>query len=334
MKNVAINGLGRIGRLTLHHYVEGSSKDIQIVAANDLSPSDEIAYLLKFDSVHGRSPYPVEYGSDFIRFRSKKITMVSEKDPTKLPWKELGVDIVLECTGLFRKREDAAKHLNAGAKKVIISAPSDDADITINLGVNEKTYNPAKHHILSNASCTTNSLSPAVKVLNEEFGIEHLLVTTVHAYTASQALVDKEARKKRRGRAAAVSLVPTSTGAALATQLVLPDMKGKMDAVAIRAPIPDGAITDIVAELKTTVTVDEVNAAYKKASEGGLKGILEYTEDEPVSVDIVGNLHSGIVDGKLTRVVDGKMVKVFVWYDNEAGYAKRLLELAEYIARK
>jgi len=334
MKRVAINGLGRIGRLTLNHYIAGSTANIEISAVNDLTPPDELAYLLKYDSVHGRSPYSVEAGTDFITYRGKKIIVLNQKDPLKLPWRDLKVDIVLECTGLFRKRDDAAKHLKAGASKVIISAPADDADITINLGVNDKMYDPRKHHILSNASCTTNSLSPTVKVLEEAFGIRHLLVTTVHAYTASQALIDRESRKKRRGRAAAVSLVPTSTGAAKATQLVIPKVQGKMDAIAIRAPIPDGAISDIVAELNTDVSVEQVNSAFQKASLGNLKGILDYTEDELVSADIIDDLHSGVVDGTLTRVVDGTMVKVCVWYDNEAGYAKRLLELADYIAGK
>lgn len=334
MKRVAINGLGRIGRLTLTHYIAGSTANIEMVAVNDLTPPDELAYLLKYDSVHGRSPYPIETGPDFIKYRENKIIVVNQKDPSMLPWRDLKVDIVLECTGLFRKREDAVKHLKAGASKVIISAPAEDADITVNLGVNEKTYDPKKHNILSNASCTTNSLSPTLKVLDEAFGIRHLLVTTVHAYTASQALVDRESRKKRRGRAAAVSLVPTSTGAAKATQLVIPKLRGKMDAIAIRAPIPDGAISDIVAELKSKVTVSEVNNAFKNASLSALKGILDYTEDELVSADIIDDLHSGVVDGTLTRVVDGTLVKVCVWYDNEAGYAKRLLELADYVAGK
>jgi glyceraldehyde-3-phosphate dehydrogenase type I len=260
--------------------------------------------------------------------------ILHETDPAKLPWKKLGVDIVLECTGLFRRRQDAAKHLTAGASKVIISAPSESADLTIVQGVNEQLYDPLIHHVISNASCTTNSLAPAVKVLNDTFGVEHLLVTTIHAYTASQALVDRSARKIRRGRAAAVSLIPTSTGAAKATGLVLPQLKDKMDALAIRAPVPDGAITDIVAELKRKVTVQEVNEAFKKVATGELKNILGFSEDELVSADIIGDTHSGIVDGTSTKVIDGKMVKVLVWYDNEAGYAKKLLELCEYISKK
>jgi glyceraldehyde-3-phosphate dehydrogenase type I len=334
MKNIAINGLGRIGRLVLRQYMLGPSNDIDIVAANDLTPIDDIAYLLRFDSVHGKVPYNISSGSDFIQLGSKKIKILNEKDPLKLPWKKLGVDIVLECTGLFRRKDDAAKHITAGASKVIISAPSESADLTIVQGVNQDFYNPKVHHVISNASCTTNSLAPAVKVLDDTFGIEHLLVTTVHAYTASQGLVDRSARKIRRGRAAAVSLIPTSTGAAKATGLVLPKLKNKMDALAIRVPVPDGAITDIVAELKSNVTVDEVNEAFRGASMGEFKGVLGYSEDEFVSSDIIGDTHSGIVDGTSTKVVDNKMVKVLVWYDNEFGYAKKLLELAEYISKK
>jgi glyceraldehyde-3-phosphate dehydrogenase type I len=334
MKKVGINGLGRIGRLVLRQFMSDSSNDIDIVAANDLTPIDDLAYLLRFDSVHGKVPYNVSFGSDFIQLGSKKLKILNEKDPLKLPWKKLGVDIVLECTGLFRRRDDAAKHLTAGASKVIISAPSESADLTIVQGVNEDSYNSKIHHVVSNASCTTNSLAPAVKVLDDTFGIEHLLVTTVHAYTASQGLVDRSARKIRRGRAAAVSLIPTSTGAAKATGLVLPKLKNKMDALAIRVPVPDGAITDIVAELKSNVTVDQVNEAFRIASMGELKGILGYSEDELVSADIIGDTHSGIIDATSTKVVDNKMVKVLVWYDNEFGYAKKLLELAEYISKK
>jgi len=334
MKKIGINGLGRIGRLVLRQYMSDPSNDIDIVAANDLTPIDDLAYLLRFDSVHGTIPYDISFGSDFIQLGSKKLKVLNEKDPLKLPWKKLGVDIVLECTGLFRRHDDAAKHLTAGASKVIISAPSESADLTIVQGINEDSYNPKIHHVISNASCTTNSLAPAVKVLDDAFGIEHLLVTTVHAYTASQGLVDCSARKIRRGRAAAVSLIPTSTGAAKATGLVLPKLKDKMDALAIRVPVPDGAITDIVAELKSNVTVDQVNEAFRIASMGELKGILGYSEDELVSADILGDIHSGIVDGTSTKVVDGKMVKVLVWYDNEFGYAKKLLELAEYISKK
>lgn len=246
----------------------------------------------------------------------------------------MGVDIVLECTGLFRRKQDAVRHILAGASKVVISAPSESADLTVVLGVNEDLYDSETHHVISNASCTTNSLAPAAKLLHDEFGVEYLMVTTVHAYTASQALVDRSARKLRRGRAAAVSLIPTSTGAAKATALVIPELEGRMDAIAIRAPIPDGAVTDIVAYLKKDVTVETVNAAFRSAAEGRLKGILDYTDDELVSADIIGNVHSGIVDGTSTRVILDRVAKVLVWYDNEYGYARRLIDLADYISKK
>jgi glyceraldehyde 3-phosphate dehydrogenase/glyceraldehyde-3-phosphate dehydrogenase (NAD(P)) len=346
MKRIGINGLGRIGRLVLHHFIRNPSDDVEIVAANDLNTAEDIAYLLKFDSVHGVAPFDVNFGSDFLELQKTKmkcdrivmdrlnIKLFHEKDPSKIPWDKLGVNIVLECTGAFRKREDAAKHLSSSVSKVIISAPSDTADLMVVLGVNEDKYDPVKHNIISNASCTTNSLAPVVKVLNEEFGVKHLLVTTVHAYTSSQALVDKPIRKRRRGRAAAISLIPTTTGAAKATELVLPEMKDKMDAIAIRAPVPDGAITDIVAELVKKANPGLVNHAFKEAAEGKLKGILAYSEDDLVSSDIIGNTHSGIIDAKSTKVIDDNLVKVLVWYDNEAGYAKKLLELAEYISKK
>jgi glyceraldehyde-3-phosphate dehydrogenase type I len=334
MKKVGINGLGRIGRLVLRHYMTNLSNDVDIVAANDLTTIEDLAYLIRFDSVHGKVPYDVSFGSNYIKLDSKKIEILNEKDPAKIPWKKLGVDIVLECTGLFRKIEDAKKHISAGASKVIISAPSESADLTIVQGVNENVYDPKIHHVISNASCTTNSLAPVIKLLNDTFGIKHLLVTTVHAYTASQGLVDGAARKIRRGRAAAVSLIPTTTGAAKATGLVIPELNKKMDAIAIRVPVSDGAITDIVAELKSNVTVEIVNDAFRIASMGELKGILGFSNDELVSADIIGDTHSGIVDGTSTKVVDGRMVKVLVWYDNESGYAKKLLELAEFVSRK
>ena len=334
MKKVAINGLGRIGRLVLRHYLSNPPDNIEIVAANDLTPLDELAYLIRYDSVHGGASFPVESGADYLQLGAQRLTILSEREPAKLPWKALGVDVVLECTGLFRRREDAAKHLEAGASKVIISAPSESADLTIVMGVNEKLYNIQEHHVISNASCTTNSLAPAVKVLNDAFGIEYLMATTIHAYTASQALVDQAARKRRRGRAAAVSLIPTSTGATEATALVIPELKGKMDAIAVRAPILDGAITDIVAHLKKDVSVETVNAAFKKVATLELRGILDYSEDELVSADIIGNPHSGIIDALSTRVVINRVAKVLVWYDNEYGYARRMLDLASYMLSK
>jgi glyceraldehyde-3-phosphate dehydrogenase type I len=308
--------------------------NIEIVAANDLVPIEDLAYLIRYDSVHGVAPFRIEAGKDYLEFGAVKLTISNEKNPANLPWKALGVDIVLECTGLFRNRNDAAKHLEAGASRVIISAPSDNVDLTIVLGVNEQLYNPEKHHIISNASCTTNSLAPVVKVLDEVFGIESLMATTIHAYTSSQKLVDSPARKRRRGRAAATSLIPTSTGAAEATARVIPKLKGRMDAIAVRAPIPDGALTDIVACLRRDVSVETVNSALRDAAKKKLKGILDFSQDELVSADIIGNPHSGIIDAPSTRVVMDKVAKVLVWYDNEYGYARRMLDLASYIAEK
>lgn len=333
MKKIAINGLGRIGRMVLRNYILNPPANVEIVAANDLTPIDELVYLIQYDSVHGRATFPVKAGADYIQIGPHKLNILTEKDPEKLPWNVLGVDVVLECTGLFRRREDAAKHLKAGTSKVIISAPSESADLTIVMGVNEKLYDARMHYVISNASCATNSLAPAVKVLHDTFGVEYLMVTTIHAYTASQALIDKATRKRRRGRAAAVSLIPTSTGAAKATALVIPELKGRMDAIAVRAPVPDGAMTDIVAYLKKDVTIETVNAAFKKSSEGALQGILDYSEDEIVSADIIGDTHSGIIDASSTRVIMNRVVKVLVWYDNEYGYSRRLLELADYISR-
>jgi glyceraldehyde-3-phosphate dehydrogenase type I len=333
MKNIAINGLGRIGRMVLRHFLADPPSNIRIVAANDLTPLDELAYLIRYDSVHGRTSFPVEVQRGALQLGKERIQVFSEKNPEALPWKKERVDIVLECTGLFRKKEDAARHLKAGATKVIISAPSDNADLTVVLGVNEKQYDPQKHHVLSNASCTTNSLAPAVKVLNDSFGVDFIMVTTVHAYTASQGLIDRAARKRRRGGAAALSLIPTTTGAASATALVNPELKGRLDAMAIRAPIPDGAITDIVAHLKKDVTVETVNEAFQKAARGPLRGILDYSGEELVSADFIGDVHSGIVDGTSTRVILNRVAKVLVWYDNEYGYSRRLLDLASLIAQ-
>jgi glyceraldehyde-3-phosphate dehydrogenase type I len=329
MKRVAINGLGRIGRMVLRHYMEMRPKDIDLVAANDLVPPDDLAYLLKYDSVHGRAPFPVSPSGDGISMGDVSLKIYAERDPAQLPWKKLGVDVVIESTGLFTKRELAAKHLEAGARRVIISAPSPDADITIIIGVNEGQFRPEQHKVISNASCTTNSLVPPLKVILDNFGIERALVTTVHAYTGTQGLVDKPAKKKIRGRAAAVSLIPTTTGSDIATTTVLPELKGRLRALAIRAPIPDGAITDIVADLKKAVTVKDLNGALKAASEGPMKGILGYTEEELVSADIIDDPHSGIVHALSTIVVQESMVKIQVWYDNEFGYSKRLLDLVE-----
>ncbi|MDW5563524.1 MAG: type I glyceraldehyde-3-phosphate dehydrogenase [Methanomassiliicoccus sp.] len=331
--NIAINGMGRIGRIIARRYITDPPPGIKLVAANDLFSPDDIAYLMRYDSVHGRAPFEVESTANSLRLDGQEVDMRHEKDPSDLPWADLGVDIVLECTGLFRDRDKAAKHLEAGASKVIISAPSDTADLSIILGVNQDKYDPRVHHVVSNTSCTTNSLAPVAKVLNDSFGVELLMATTVHAYTASQKLVDGPARKKRRGRAAALSLVPTTTGAANATARTIPELEGKMFATAIRAPVPDGAITDISALLKQEVTEDMVNNALRGAAEGPMNGILGVSEDELVSQDIITDPRSSIIDARSTKVVAERMVKVLAWYDNEYGFSCRMLDLASYMAR-
>jgi len=334
MKKVAINGLGRIGKMVLWHYVTRRPENLEIVLANGGSGTPEdLAYMLKYDSVHGRFPAEVEYDETSLKVGGQRIALVSERDPSRLPWAEEGIDIVLECTGRFTKREDAARHLEAGAKKVLISAPGKNEDITIVLGVNQDAYDPATHHIISNASCTTNSLAPAMKVLVEKFGVESAHITTTHAYTSSQVTIDrKQPGKHRRGRAAGMNIIPTTTGAAKATTRVIPELEGKMTAMALRVPTPDGAITEIVANLGRDTGIEEVNAAFAEAADGALKGILEFTTEELVSSDILGNTHSSIIDGLSTQIVGGRMVKVMAWYDNEFGYAGRLLDLAEMVA--
>jgi glyceraldehyde-3-phosphate dehydrogenase type I len=329
MKKVAINGLGRIGRMVVRHYLETQPKDIELVAANDLVSSDNLAYLLKYDSVHGRALFPVRAEEDTIHMGDVELKLFAEKDPAQLPWRKLGIDVVIESTGLFTKRELAAKHLEAGARRVIISAPSPDADVTLIVGVNEGDFNPSQHKVISNASCTTNSLVPPLKVMLDNFGVERALVTTVHAYTGTQGLVDKPARKRIRGRAAAVSLIPTTTGSDVATTMVLPELKGHLRALAIRAPVPDGAITDIVAELRTAVTAESLNKAFEAAARGPMKGIMDYSEEELVSADIIGDPHSAIVHALSTIVVGETLAKVQVWYDNEFGYSRRLLDTIE-----
>ena len=335
-KRVAINGLGRIGKMVLWHYIINKPENVEIVAANGgRGSAEDLAYMLKFDSVHGKFPAEISYTDNSLIVGGNEIKLVQGRDPEILPWKELDIDIVLECTGHFTKRDDAAKHLKAGAKKVLISAPSKDAELTVVLGVNQDWFDPTKHDVISNASCTTNSLAPAIKVLHDEFGIESALVTTVHAYTSSQAIVDKKLPgKHRRGRAAAENIIPTTTGAAIATTKVIPELEGKMNARALRVPVPDGAITDISATLKKEISEEEVNKAFEKAMNTYLKGILEITYDEIVSRDIINNPHSSIIDGLSTLVVDGNKVKVYAWYDNEFGYSGRLLELADFVASK
>jgi len=336
MKKVAINGLGRIGKMVLWHYVTKKPKNVEIVIANGGSGTPEdLAYMLKFDSVHGKFPASIEYDENSLTVGGQNIEIVDERDPAKLPWAEKGIDIVLECTGKFTKGPDAAKHIEAGAKKVLISAPGKEVDLTVVMGVNDNWYDPSKHNIISNASCTTNSLAPAMKVLEEKFGVEYASVTTVHAYTSSQVTIDrKKPGKHRRGRAAAVNIIPTTTGAATATTEVIPSLEGKMNAMALRVPVPDGAVTEIVATLKKEVTQEEINKAFEEAMNSYLKGILEITYDEVVSTDILGNPHSSIIDALSTQVIGKKMVKILAWYDNEYGYAGRLLELADMVASK
>ncbi len=328
MKKVAINGLGRIGRLMLREYIINRPASYEIVAVNDLVSAENIAYLLKYDSVHGRFDFDVEYSDNSISLGGESIIFYSEPDPHKLPWDTLGIDLVIDCTGVFTHHDKAGFHQEAGAKQVLISAPSETADLTLVLGANEHQYNPAQHTIVSNASCTTNSLAPGLKVLNDNFGIESVMVTTVHAYTVSQGMVDEPSKKMIRGRAGGVNIIPTSTGSDKATELVLPELKGKVSAMALRVPVPDGAITDVVAVLQRDVTADEVNQALKAASENQLDGILGYTDEPLVSTDILGDTRSGIVHSLSTRVINGNMVKVQIWYDNEYGYACRLLDVA------
>ncbi|WP_457562403.1 type I glyceraldehyde-3-phosphate dehydrogenase [Caminibacter pacificus] len=336
MVKVAINGLGRIGKMVLWHYVETKPKNVEIVVANGGSGTPEdLAYMLKFDSVHGRFPASVEYTEDSLIIDGKEIKIVSERDPAKLPWKEMGIDIVIEATGKFTKREDAAKHLEAGAKKVIITAPGKNVDKTFVLGVNDNEYDPENHHVVSNASCTTNSLAPVMKILEDEFGVESALVTTIHAYTSSQVTIDKKKPgKHRRGRAAAVNIIPTTTGAAKATIEVIPNLKGKMHAMALRVPVPDVAVTDISVTLKKETTAEELNKTFEKYANGAMKGILGITYEEVVSTDMISNPHSSTIDALSTSVVDGNKAKILTWYDNEFGYARRVLELTDMIASK
>lgn len=328
MTSIAINGMGRTGRLMLRDFLTGQAPaGLTLAAVNDIAAPDDIAYLTTYDSVHGRLPEPVRLEDGHLVFGDQRIRVLQQRDPSHLPWGELGVDVVIESTGQFTGREEAAAHLQAGAGRVLIGAPSADADLTLVLGVNEGDYDPDRHRIVSNASCTTNSLAPVLKVLDDAFGLEAVLATTVHAYTATQGLVDKPARKKHRGRAAAVSMIPTSTGADRATVQVLPRLDGKLSAAAIRVPVPDGSVTDINARLSQPATVEAVNGALQDAATGPLAGVLGYTEEELVSVDILGRRESGIVHAGATATV-GDLAKVLVWYDNEAGYAARCLDVA------
>lgn len=327
---VGINGFGRIGRNVFRAALK--DKDIDFVAVNDITNADTLAHLLKYDSVHGILKEEVKVEGDTIDVAKEKIKVLSVKNPADLPWKDLGVDIVIESTGLFRDRESANKHLSAGAKKVIITAPAKEEDITIVLGVNEKNYDHEKHHIISNASCTTNCLAPVVKVLHDIFGVEKGVMTTIHSYTSDQMLLDAPHKGDlRRARAAAVSMVPTTTGAAKAVTLVIPELKGKLNGMAFRVPTPNVSVVDFSAWLKKEVTVEKINQSLKDAAQSYLKGILDYNELPLVSKDYNGNAFSSIVDGLSTMVVDGNMVKVISWYDNEWGYSCRVVDLIKYI---
>jgi glyceraldehyde 3-phosphate dehydrogenase len=328
---VGINGFGRIGR-NLFRAAHAAGSDLEFVAVNDLIDAEMVAHLLKYDSVLGRFQGEIEVSADGIKVDGTEIKVLNERDPAELPWGDLGVEVVIESTGLFTDREGASKHLEAGAKKVIISAPAKEPDITVVLGVNfESDYDPEKHNIISNASCTTNCLAPVAKVLNDTVGIERGLMTTIHAYTADQRLQDMPHKDYRRARAAAVNLIPTSTGAAKAIGLVLPDLQGKLNGVAVRAPVITGSLVDLVCDVARETSAEEINGAIREAADGPLNGILEYTEDPIVSTDIVTDPYSSVFDAEQTTVVDGRFVKVFSWYDNEWGYANRCVELAEKV---
>jgi glyceraldehyde 3-phosphate dehydrogenase len=326
---VGINGFGRIGRLVTRAAI--NDEKIEIVAINDLADKAEMRHLFKYDSVHGTYKGDVSITDDGIKIDGKEIKVISERSPEKLPWKELEVEVVLESTGLFTKREGAAKHLEAGAKKVIISAPATDPDITMVMGINEDTYDPKKHNIISNASCTTNALVPVVKVVKDSFGFKKGFMTTIHAYTNDQVILDGPHKDLRRARAAAMSIIPTTTGAARATGLVMPELKGKIDGLAMRVPTFDASIVDLVVNIDREVTVEEVNSAFKAAAGNGrLKGILEYTEDPIVSIDVIGNPVSSVFDSLATMAM-GDTIKVMSWYDNEWGYSNRVVDVIKYI---
>ncbi len=330
---VGINGFGRIGRMVMRSIVE-RGMDIQVMGINDLSDPTELAHLLRYDSVHGRSETPVEVKAGNLVIGGKEIHCTQIRNVEELKWKDFGADIVLECTGLFRDRDSSAKHLKAGARKVIISAPGKNVDATFVLGVNEETYDPKNHNIVSNASCTTNCLAPVVRILHDSFGIEHGLMTTIHAYTMGQNLLDGLHKDRRRGRAAALSMVPTTTGAAVAVTLVIPELKGKLDGMAIRVPTPNVSVVDFVGRVSRDVIKEEVNKVLEDAANGRLKGILAYNTEPLVSADFNTSHYSSIVDAALTSVIDGRLVKVLSWYDNEFGYASRLADLAVYIGER
>jgi len=329
---VGINGFGRIGRNVFRAAVDDTG--IDIVAVNDITDPKTLAHLLKYDSVFGTLNAEVGYGQDCVQVNGKSIRVFKVKDPAELDWSSLGIQVVVESTGLFTKAEDAKKHLKGSVRKVIITAPAKGEDVTLVLGVNDKMYDPAKHHVISNASCTTNCLAPAAKVVHENFKILKGSMTTIHSYTNDQRILDLPHKDLRRARAAALSMIPTTTGAAKAVGLVLPDLKGKLDGYAMRVPTPDVSVVDLVALTEKSTTTEEVNAAFKKAAEGPLKGILQYSEEELVSKDFTGNQYSSIVDAGFTKVIDGNLVKVTAWYDNEWGYSCRVRDLISFVAAK
>jgi len=325
---VGVNGFGRIGR-NLFRAAHEAGSELEFVAVNDITDAATLAHLLKYDSVLGRFPGQIDPGDDVIAVDGQQIKVLAERDPAALPWRDLGVEVVIESTGLFTKRDDAAKHLEAGAQKVIISAPATDPDVTVALGVNfDQAYDPDRHHIISNASCTTNCLAPVSKVMHDSVGIERGLMTTIHAYTADQRLQDLPHKDLRRARAAAINLIPTSTGAAKAIGLVLPELEGKLNGIAVRAPVATGSVVDLVCQVSRETSAEEINAAAREAADGSLRGILAYTDDPIVSTDIVQDPHSAIFDSGQTVVIDGLLVKVVAWYDNEWGYSNRCVELA------
>jgi glyceraldehyde 3-phosphate dehydrogenase len=332
---VGINGFGRIGRQVLRAAKETGVSDLDFVAVNDLTDTRTLAHLFKYDSVHGMFDGTVDSKEGAVVVDGDEVKVLSEKDPAALPWKDLGVDIVLESTGRFTDVKDARKHIEGGAKKVIISAPAKGEDLTVVMGVNADKYDPAKHSIISNASCTTNCLVPMVKVIRDKFGFKHGSMVTIHSYTNDQSILDLPHKDLRRARAAAVSMIPTTTGAAKATSLVIPELKGKIDGTAIRVPTPDVSLTALTVEVERATTRDEVNAAFREASESGpLAGFLAYAEEELVSVDYIGNPHSCILDAKSTNVIDGTMVAVSGWYDNEWGYASRCVDLLRFVGAR
>lgn len=329
---IGINGFGRIGRVVFRQAL--ANPKVEVVAVNDLTDANMLAHLLQYDSVHGKLDVKVEAKGDNLIVDGKEIKVTAERDPANLKWGEFGVEVVVESTGLFTKREAAAKHLEAGAKKVVISAPASDEDITIVMGVNEDKYDPANHHVISNASCTTNCLAPFAKVLNDKFELKRGMMTTVHSYTNDQNILDLPHKDYRRARAAAENIIPTTTGAAKAVSLVLPELKGKLNGGALRVPTPNVSLVDLTAELGKDVTAEEVNAAFKEASEGDLKGILGYSEEPLVSKDYNGNTYASSIDALSTMVMEGNMVKVISWYDNETGYSAQVINLVDYIVEQ